>query len=339
MPWPTATHTLARRVFAQIVDPSAPSQLGLVCIPFDECCRFRAITRTRYLQLPPADRHRALLEVYWDNLSRLHQMLSFCSRRGIKLYRMTSSLFPMSDEGLGTKILHEMAANLSSVGRRAERLGIRILVHPDQFVVLSSETPRVVTTSVKILKKYALSMDLMGLPRTPWASILIHGGKAGRSDQLVKQIAKLPDGVRSRLCLENDEYSYSAADILDCCRRAGVPMIFDNHHHAIKEGLTSYDDPGLAEVVAAAAATWPDPAWQVVHLSNGKEGFLDRGHSELVTDMPAAYRGVPWIEVEAKGKEAAIARLRQTVPWVDPGTPTDTPATTEAVPEAAALTG
>ena len=306
------------------------SQLGLVCIPFDQCVRFRTITRTRYLQLPQADRRRALLEVYWDNLHRLHQMLTFCSRRGIRLYRMISSLFPMSDEHLGARTLRDMAANLSSVGRRAERLGIRILVHPDQFCVLSSESPAVVRTSVRILKKHALAMDLMGLPQTPWAAMLVHGGKAGRGDALVRNIARLPDNVRRRLCLENDEYSYSAADILDCCRRAGVPMIFDNHHHAIKEQLASYDGPGVAGVVAEARSTWPDPTWQVVHLSNGRAGFLDREHSDLIDQVPPSYRSVPWIEVEAKGKEAAIEQLRRTVPWMDGGRTINAPASTDA---------
>ena len=297
-----------------------PSQLGLVCIPFEQSCRFRTVTRTRYLSLAKADRERTLLAIYWDNLARLHQMLTFCGRRGIRLYRMTASMFPMSDEPLGDRLLRGMSANLSSVGRRADRLGIRVLVHPDQFCVLSSESPRVVRTTVKILAKHALSMDLMGLPRTPWASILVHGGKAGRGDQLVAQIAKLPDGIRQRLCLENDEYSYSAADTLDVCRRAGVPMIFDNHHHLIHGQLATHDDPTMAEMVAAAAATWPDPQWQVVHLSNGRDGPLDRRHSDLVDQVPTAYRGVPWIEVEAKGKEVAIAALRRAVPWVDPGT-------------------
>ena len=72
-------------------------------------------------------------------------------------------------------------------------------------------------------------------------------------------------------------------------------------------------------MVAAAATTWPDPAWQVVHLSNGKGGFLDREHSDLIEQVPPAYRNVPWIEVEAKGKETAIAQLRRTVAWVDTG--------------------
>ena len=94
----------------------ARSQLGLVCMPIDACVRFRTITRTRYLSLPEDDRHRALLDVYWDNLSRLHQMLTFCSRRGIRLYRMPSSLFPMSDEPLGTRVLKEMGHNLSGFG-------------------------------------------------------------------------------------------------------------------------------------------------------------------------------------------------------------------------------
>ena len=306
------------------MDPIAPpSRLGLVCIPLDPCVRFRTITRTRFLQLSPAEQYRALLDVYWDNFHRLHRMLTFCARRSIRLYRMPSSLFPMSDEPLGDGVLREMAANLSSVGRRAERLGIRVVVHPDQFCVLSSESPAVVRTSVTILKKHALAMDLMGLPRSPWASILVHGGKAGRGDALVRAISKLPATVRGRLCLENDEYSYSAADILDVCRRAGVPMIFDNHHHAIKEKLARYDDPSVAEMVAAARATWPDPAWQVVHLSNGKGGFLDREHSDLIEQVPPAYRGVPWIEVEAKGKEAAIDQIRQRVAWVDAGQPVD----------------
>jgi UV DNA damage endonuclease len=316
---PNLLTSLARRSFAGAPVEPAPSHLGLVCVPFDQCVRFRTITRTRYLSLADGARHRALLDVYWDNLGRVHQMLTLCDRLGIRLYRMPSSLFPMSDEPLGTRILHDMAHNMSGVGRRADRLGIRILIHPDQFCVLSSESPAVVRTSVTILKKHALAMDLMGLPQTPWACMLIHGGKAGRGDALVRAIAKLPDNVRSRLCLENDEYAYSAGEILDVCRRAGVPMVFDNHHHVIKENLDSFDHPSLSAMILGAAATWPDPAWQVVHLSNGKAGFRDREHSQLIDQIPPAYRGVPWIEVEAKGKETAIAALRRTVSWVDGG--------------------
>ena len=69
-------------------------------------------------------------------------------------------------------------------------------------------------------------------------------------------------------------------------------------------------------MLAAARATWPVPAHQVVHISNGREGFNDRQHSDLITTMPAAYVEAPWIEIEAKSKEEAIDGLRS---WVASG--------------------
>jgi UV DNA damage endonuclease len=295
---------------AAAAEPEVGPNYGLVCLSFGPECRYRTITRTRFLAMGEGARERALVELYWDNLSRLHWTLGFCVRRGIRLYRVTSNLFPMSDEPLGERILRGMSANLSAVGRRIERLGVRMLIHPDQFVVLSSENPKVVETSRRIMEKHALAFDLMGLPRSPWAAMILHGGKAGRSEQLIEEVGRLPKSVRARLCLENDEYAYSAAEIYDVCSRAGVPMIFDNLHHAIKEKIDDYADPTFAEYVDKARETWrPHPDWQIVHLSNGNESVLDRNHSEYITAVPAAYRGVEWIEVEARGKELAIAAL------------------------------
>jgi len=183
-------------------------------------------------------------------------------------------------------------------------------MHPDQFVVLSSDSPDVVANSVKILQMHADIMDLLEQPRSPWALLEIHGGKANRSDALVERIKELPDAIRTRLCLENDEYSYGADEIHDVCMRAGVPMIFDAHHHIVHDKLASYDDPSVAAMLAAARATWAVPEHQVVHISNGREGFNDRQHADLITTMPASYAQAPWIEIEAKLKEEAIEGLR-----------------------------
>ena len=292
-------------------------RLGLVCITYSDECRFRTITRSRFLSLAEPERRAALERVYWENLDRLHWALGYCARRGIQLYRVTSALFPLSDEQLGADVLSGMAAVLSSFGRRAERLGIRVLMHPDQFVVLNSESPAVAATSRVILEKHAFAFDLLGLPRSAWAAVIVHGGKSGRADALVEAVRALPEGVRSRLVLENDEYAFGADEILDVCRRAGVPMVFDAHHHVIKEKLDSYEHPSVAAMVKAARATWPDPAWQVVHLSNGKDGFLDRQHSEFISAVPSSYARAPWIEVEARGKELAIERLRAAWPLAD----------------------
>jgi len=138
----------------------------------------------------------------------------------------------------------------------------------------------------------------------------IHGGKGDRSERLISVVRDLSDAIRLRLTLENDEYAYSAEEILAVCQRAEVPMVFDAHHHIIHEHLTTYEDPNVAEMIIAARSTWPIPEWQLVHISNGCDSFNDPHPSDFITTMPSFYRLVPWIEIEAKQKEKAIEQLR-----------------------------
>jgi UV DNA damage endonuclease len=290
-------------------------RLGLVCITQSDEVRYKTVTRKRLLQFPEEEQKRMLHDLYAANLARLNGALDFCVARGLRLYRMTSGLFPFADDEAGSDVLEEFSEELKRTGARAAELGIRLVLHPDQFVVLSSDSPQTIANSVKILESHARVMDMLGQPRSPWALIEIHGGKGDRAERLVEQIGLLPEGVRSRIAFENDEYIYSAAEILEVCRRARVPMVFDAHHHVVHEGLDSYDHPSVAEMVEAARETWPNPEWQLVHISNGRTSFCDRHHSDLVELMPAVYRRVPWIEVEAKHKELAIERL--TADWLN----------------------
>lgn len=292
-------------------------QLGLVCITFSKDVRFKTITRTRYLQLTENLKVRTLEELYRENLRRLHIALEYCHKRGIKLYRMSSGLFPLSDweDNIGATILDNMGAELARVGQKATKLGVRVVLHPDQFVVLSSDSPLIVESSIKILTGHAHTFDLMGLPQSPWALMNIHGGKSQRTDNLVNVISQLPDNIKNRLTFENDEHAYSSSEILEVCQRTGVPMVFDAHHHICHENLESYDDPSVTEMFYAARETWENPDWQLVHISNGEEAFKDRKHSDLINSMPEVYREAPWIEVEAKHKEDAIANLRDW--WID----------------------
>lgn len=285
-------------------------RLGLVCITTSDAVRYRALTRKRLLQFDANEQQRLLRELYADNLARLNRALDFCSGRGIQLYRMTSALFPFADDPTGETVLEEFLEQIGATGRRATELKIRLVLHPDQFVVLSSDSPQVVANSIKILETHARVMDLLEQPRSPWALIEIHGGKGGRSERLVEVIRDLPEGVRSRIAFENDEYTYSAAEILEVCRASGVPMVFDAHHHLVHEKLESYDHASVWEMLAAARETWEVPEWQLVHISNGRDSFGDRNHSDFIGTMPAAFRNAPWIEVEAKQKELAIEKLQ-----------------------------
>lgn len=298
-----------------VVDPATATtqhpHLGLVCITNGPEVRYKTITRARFLTLSPSSQELTLRELYRENLLRLFNAITFCRNNHIGLYRATSNLFPLNDEPAGVKELDLLGPKMSPFGATAERFGIRVLLHPDQFVVLNSESDSVNAQSLHLLERHAHVFDMLGLPQSVWAPFILHGGKGGRPEQLIGAIQELPPAIRNRLVLENDESAYSAAEILEICQRAGVPMVFDAHHHVIKEGLDSYEDPSIDSFVAEAAQTWPKPAWQIVHLSNGAQAFGDSDHSELIREFPTALWNAPWIEIEAKGKEKAIEGLRQ----------------------------
>jgi len=291
------------------------SNLGLVCITHSGEVRYKTVTRKNLLALDAAAQAAKLRSIYTQNTAILRRAVEFCLSNNINLYRMTSALFPFSDEASGGEILQEFASDLGEIGTSAFDRGLRLVLHPDQFVVLSSDSDAVVENSVKILKMHARTMDLLKQPRSEWAAMTIHGGKSNRSDRMVENIKKLPEEIRFRIVLENDEYAYSSAEILDICRRARVPMVFDAHHHICHENLEDYNDASVEEIFWAARETWANPENQMVHISNGRERFGDRAHSDLIFTMPDVFRFAPWIEVEAKHKELAIGKLQ--TEWIN----------------------
>jgi UV DNA damage endonuclease len=285
---------------------------GLVCMTIGPEVRFRTITLTRYRMLKPEERGETLLNLYADNITRVRAAAAFCAARGIRLYRLSSSLFPMSDlvgDDTGAAVLDHLKPQLLEAGHAFEDAGIRVLMHPEQFIVLNSDRPEVRVSSLRAIEAHAGVMDRMGLARSTWNLLLLHGGKGGRGAELAALIPDLPDGVRLRLALENDEHAYGVADLWPVCQATGVPLVFDAHHHVVHDKLPDLDDPSVRQWTLAARDTWTPPEWQVVHLSNGIDGPQDRRHSHLISHLPSAYADVPWIEVEAKGKEEAVAAL------------------------------
>ncbi|WP_281260172.1 UV DNA damage repair endonuclease UvsE [Deinococcus planocerae] len=285
---------------------------GLVCMTVGPEVRFRTVTLTNYLKLSPGEREAKLLDLYADNLSRVRRAADFCAARGIRLYRLSSSLFPMFDlegDDTGRGVLDHLALPMREAGQAFLDAGIRVLMHPEQFIVLNSERPEVRASSARTLVAHADTLDRFGFERSPWNLLLLHGGKGGRAAELAALVPDLPDGARLRLGFENDERAYGPQDLLPVCEATGAPLVFDAHHHVVREKLEGQEDPSVREWVMKARETWRPPEWQVVHLSNGIDSPQDRRHSHLITDFPSAYLDVPWIEVEAKGKEEAVAAL------------------------------
>ena len=284
-------------------------KLGLVCVTASDEVRFRTVTRRTLSKLSESQQREKLEKVYAANTERLAKAIAFCQHQNIQLYRLSSALFPFSDEPMGEELLTKFTSRLQEIGNTAKNHSIRLVLHPSQFVVLNSDRKEVIVNSIKILKTHARLLDLLQLPRSPWALMNIHGGKGDRADRLIHNIRQLPENVYSRLTIENDEHTYSSEAIAQICRDTKIPMVFDAHHHLVYENLESYNDSSVGKMLKLARTTWERPEWQLVHISNGKQHFHDTKHSDFITNMPSCFSEAPWIEVEAKQKEQAIYNL------------------------------
>jgi UV DNA damage endonuclease len=122
-------------------------QLGLVCITASQEVRYRTITRKRLLEAAPATQRKLLDEIYRDNIQTFDGAIRFCEREGISLYRVPSSIFPFLDEDIGRECIAPLSGALAKSGARAREKNIRLVMHPDQFVVLTSDSEDVVANS------------------------------------------------------------------------------------------------------------------------------------------------------------------------------------------------
>jgi UV DNA damage endonuclease len=157
----------------------------------------------------------------------------------------------------------------------------------------------------------------MQLPVSPYAAINIHGAKSNRTQELISVINDLPDNIRKRLTLENDESAYSAVDLLEVSQSTKVPVVFDSHHHVFNTGELS-----MEEAIVATMKSWPTDIKPLQHISNTDPSLVNgsfterRKHSNLIHYIPEEQlhhirSGSIDIEVEAKLKNFAIEKMLQ----------------------------
>ena len=291
-------------------------RLGLCCLFREAPIRFRTTTVKSTARLNRQEQLNKLNQLCLGNASALNDAVSFCAENGIGAFRVNSQILPLkthSDVGYDVKDLPD-SDEIISCFKAAERLrkkhDVRLSFHPDQFVVLNSPRPDVVTSSIKELAYQAEVAKWIG------ADVLnIHGGgaygnKQEALEQLTVTVQKLPKSIRTLLTFENDDRTFTPSDLLPVCRETGVPLVYDVHHHrCLPDGLSE------KEATEAALTTWNrEPLF---HISSPKNGWSNgedpKPHSDLIepADFPACWDQLDiTVEVEAKAKEPAIIALR-----------------------------
>ncbi len=289
-------------------------RLGLCCLFSTFPVRFRTTTATYAARLPEEDRLAKLSELALHNAGALHDALTVCDGLGIGAFRIMCGLWPLYTHPQLAYHIEDLPdadaiiARLRQAGEFAARNQIRLSFHPDQFTVLSTARPETLAASVRDLTYMGELCELLGAD-----AINIHGGgvygdKEGALARLAANIMELPDAVRSRLTLENDDVSYTPLDLLPVCRSVGVPLVYDVHHHrCLPDGL------GVEEATSLALETWNrEPLFHISSPRDRAPGANRRPHADHIEpeDFPAIWRDLPiTIDVEAKAKETAVMAL------------------------------
>ncbi|MDX5345784.1 MAG: UV DNA damage repair endonuclease UvsE [Hymenobacteraceae bacterium] len=196
-----------------------------------------------------------LIETVQQNLDCLRKILEYNVQHNLLFFRMSSDIVPFASHEVNQyNWQNHFKLTFKRIGDYIKKHNMRISMHPDQFVVINSPNPEIVQRSVAELVYQGSVMDLMELDQT--AKLQIHGGgvygdKEAAMERFIKTYHELPEPVKKRLCIENDDRLYTLKDCLYIHDNTGIPIIFDNFHHECNNN----GEP-MAEAVAAAAATW-----------------------------------------------------------------------------------
>ncbi len=290
-------------------------RLGLCCVFKEEPIKFRITTARELKKFSRAEQIAKLSELCRHNAETLLNALKYCSDNGIGDFRIGSDIIPLRTHpevgyNLDDLLKYDALSSLFSECRSfAKENNIRTTLHPDQFILLSSPHHNVTENSITELIHQAEIAEL-----TNADVINIHaGGTYGDKKEAIKrlksEINSLPDSVRSRLTLENDDRQYSPADLLPICEEMKIPLVYDVHHHRCHT-----DNLSVEQATELALKTWNrEPLF---HLSSPKEGWESKNprlHHDYIDvhDFPECWTELDiTIEIEAKAKELAIKKLK-----------------------------
>jgi len=190
-----------------------------------------------------------------NNLDCLYKILEFNKQNNLLFFRIGSPLVPFASHPVNQFNWQGFFKNdFKKIGDFIKQNNFRISMHPDQFVLINSPNKDIVNRSIKELEYHCQVLDLMGLDET--AKVQIHVGgvynnKPEAIQRFIDNYIKLPDFIKKRLAIENDERMFSLKDCVSISKKTGIPVIFDFFHHECLNNKES-----INEAVKIASSTW-----------------------------------------------------------------------------------
>jgi len=273
------------------------------------------MTKSRFLALERVDSLEILSKRVLNNVNVTKETIKYCIDKGWN-YRVSSDLFPLKtlpEADLSFDCLPDKD-KIDQAFRECDILiknsNIRCSTHPDQFVVPASANESVAQKSIVELTYHADIMDRLGLPRSYNAPINIHmncykGDLKATAKRFIEVFRQLPEGVKSRLVLENEDKpnSWNVDQLYNYIyQETGIPITYDNLHFQCNTGgLTAKN------AVTLAKSTWGSYV-PLFHFSdNDVKNRNPRAHADYPTKFPEEFVGEDIdLDFEFKAKDYAI---------------------------------
>jgi UV DNA damage endonuclease len=254
------------------------------------------------------------------NVQDLYKILAWNTQNNINFYRMSSDMFPWASEyGIyNLPNIEEISKILTKCGDWAKNNNQRLTFHPGPFNKLTSSNERVTKNTIKDLTVHADILDIMGLSNTHYNKINIHVGatyknKQAAVDQFLRNFDTLPDKIKNRFTLENDDKAslYSVSDLYNMVHKyTNIPIVFDYHHHKLNNGGMSEK-----EALDMAVSTWGNIK-PVAHYSESRAEEQNikcpaQAHSDSYKNVADTYGHDIDLMLECKLKEIGLFKYRE----------------------------
>jgi UV DNA damage endonuclease len=231
-----------------------------------------------------------IIEIYKANLDNTAQIVKYCINNNISFYRM-GDLFPFITHPILQSFDHlkYFEEDIYELGQLIKVNDIRISIHSSPYCILNSAKQEIVKKSVHELTKWADFLNLMDLPRNN--RIVVHtgsaeGGKEAGKKRFADNFNALPDNIKNRLVLENDDKTYSFKDVEDVHAVTKVPIVIDIFHHRV------HNPEKIDEIQALQRAlnTWGENELPEIHFSCQDPLKVKGSHSATIDlDMIFAF--------------------------------------------------
>ncbi|MCS7111601.1 MAG: UV DNA damage repair endonuclease UvsE [Ignisphaera sp.] len=252
----------------------------------------------------------SVVRAFQRNLRDFIELLKLSCRMGLAIFRLGSHFVPFaSHPEFQPEWAREIENTLKHSANLVKSFGVRVTMHPAQYVVLNSPRQDVVERSLAELRYHFWILDTLGLGRE--SVVVIHiGGVYGDKSRALRRFEESLYQNRwllKRLAIENDERYYTAQEVLEVAEALGIPFVFDYYHHTLNPSSFSVD---------RLISTWRGVVPEV-HISSKPDRVARFGeHGDYVDiqdfkNLINIFNSGNPIDVvaEAKGKEKAISKL------------------------------